>query len=1396
MAVKIGFDTTGNLDELTLVLAYRSGEKIATLSNVKGLMFTESLGNAPEFSFSISKSLASTYWNEIKDFRLIWVAEWDDWYEIYVDVTEDISIEKNISAKHLPEAELSQLNLYSVNINTEEDIAREDYAKTIFYDPNNANTSLLNRVLSKAVNYSVRSDVPKSLQNISKTLVFSFDGTTIHDALLEIAEEVNCLFDFKTYTKDGMIIREVGVYDLESYCNTCGHRSEFHNECPECSSTDIEEGFGDDTPVFWSVDNTCDEITYSTDIDSVKNCFRLEAGDDRMTDAIKNCNPNGSNYIWYFSPEIRETEMSQELKQCLDAYDKKYADFVYEAEYDIQPDAFNQLIEKYTKNTDVYGEEIWVSPDSEVISKPIKGYLPLINAMYNVIDMQVYLESMLMPYVEKIPAATSVSEQMANLKNEIKSIAVNGSVSDTTATNAVLSMARVIIDSRYNVKIENGSVNGNIWIGDYTVTSNSDKTLTLTETDISVEIKTDYESFVQDKIKKALGKSDDTNYSISSLFDLDLADFKIELNKYGRTPLRSLLESCDKVCTVLIDMGVTTDSSKTDLMTKIYDPYYAKSQAISQEIANRDTELRIVADLSERIDLKCAEIQKALDFEKFIQDDNSGKKLWSELSSFRREDIYTNSNYVSDGLSNAEMISYAKEFMTSANKEIIKSATLQHSISTTLKNIFTIEEFKPMLEYFKIGNWIRIGVDEQVYKLRLLSYELDFENSENTSVEFSDVTKIGNDLTDIENVISNAKSMATSYASIERQAYKGVESYNVTDGWTTRGLDATLTKIMNNTDNQTQTWDEQGMLFRKKKDFLDEYEQEQMKIINSTIAITRDNWETISTAIGKIYYEDPQTKEIREAYGVNAEVLIGKLILGENIRIQNSTGSLIFDNNGMTVTQGQTERLKITSDGSITLNANRLALNSSEDIEINNGNFTIKNGNIKMEGTITAGPNSKIGPWIIANDSIYRQSSSFGNSTAGSMYFGTSGLSITNVFQVNSNGKLTCTNADIKGTIKADKGYIGNLTLDGGALYSGTSSMTSTTAGIYLGSTGFRQYSNSNAYVNIKDGIITAKGAKIGGEITATSGTIGGLNISTSTDNISHMYSNSIYTQSSFDYKLTQLNGSEGNSSVDIEFGMKPITDQTHLLLYTRMKLSSQPTWSTDDAYQLFSVNGNGKIKCMELEVTGKKTLKIADGTYSDQYKIVDGEYPPDMKTTIDGIKFNYVLFEDQSVQSDIIPYENSVYNLGLNSFRWKNIYNQNGAITSSDRNLKKDINNLTENHKKFFMKLIPVSFMYTNPNSDRTHVGFIAQDVEKAMEECGLTSLDFAGLCKDIKKEKVSNDKWDKRTVDVYDEDGNPIYIYSLRYTEFIGIITYVLQDTVNRLDKFETIVNQLIAG
>ena len=152
--------------------------------------------------------------------------------------------------------------------------------------------------------------------------------------------------------------------------------------------------------------------------------------------------------------------------------------------------------------------------------------------------------------------------------------------------------------------------------------------------------------------------------------------------------------------------------------------------------------------------------------------------------------------------------------------------------------------------------------------------------------------------------MSNITSMATSYSSVQRQASQGAKGSQTIQQWYNNGLDATTTKIIGGADGQTQSWDSHGMLFREYDSIINTYDDKQLKIVNSTVAITDDNWKSTKTAIGNFYYYDPKTKELKNAYGINGEVIIGKLMLGSELGIYNQNGSLTFDDNGLVVTNG------------------------------------------------------------------------------------------------------------------------------------------------------------------------------------------------------------------------------------------------------------------------------------------------------------------------------------------------------------------------------------------------------------------------------------------------------------------------------------------------------------
>lgn len=125
--------------------------------------------------------------------------------------------------------------------------------------------------------------------------------------------------------------------------------------------------------------------------------------------------------------------------------------------------------------------------------------------------------------------------------------------------------------------------------------------------------------------------------------------------------------------------------------------------------------------------------------------------------------------------------------------------------------------------------------------------------------------------------------------------------------------------------------------------------------------------------------------------------------------------------------------------------------------------------------------------------------------------------------------------------------------------------------------------------------------------------------------------------------------------------------------------------------------------------------------------------------------------------------------NLGNSGRLWNQLYASNSTISTSDRNLKTDITAMSGPQEQLFDKLKPVTYKLKNGTSGRTHYGFVSQDIEDSLTELNLTGKDFAGFCKDLRIDDDGNE--------VLDESGNKLYNYSLRYSEFIALNTYMIQ-------------------
>lgn len=911
MPMRINFDTSGNPESSVMGLVDQSGKHIGTLSNYTNLKTQDNLKTASTISFTLHKFLNDKeykHWNEVKNFRVIYVPDWDKYFVIKITINEDNEIEKEIEANSLQEVELGQLLLHNVEINTETDISREDYIRTVLYNSGEPKGSLLNRLIKdKASNYTIL-HVDDSIKNIQRS--FSFDDTSIYDAFQSISEEIDCLFVFGERPEGDTttsIPRTISVYDLESNCKDCGYRGEFMDQCPKCGSTNIKEGYGEDTTIFVNKENLADSISVSSDTDSVKNCFYLQSGDDLMTSTIINANPSGSQYIWYFTDEMK-ADMSDELRSRLESYDKQYSYYQSEYEAELNDDIiqnYNNLVVKYRE----------YNSDLKVIQPPVRGYSSLIELYYDAIDFYGYLYTSLTPSV-KIDKTTAKEQAELLTSKSLSPISVQNIkyISLATANSTVINYAKVFIDTaKYKIKVKNSSIDGTTWTGVLTVENYYDEEDTADTSMLTLIFDGDAERFIKQEIDKALAKNKEEDKGIVTLFKKDANEFQKELAKYSYTNLQILNDACQSCLNIMIENNDSTEDSwnytEGNIYKELYLPMCKKQELISAELKLRETEIAIVngttdeyGDISQKglknyIEDIRNKILKNLDFQNYIGD------CWGELNLFRREDTWSNDNYISDGLSNKELLDNANKFLEAATKDIKKSSELQNSIDTTLKNLLIKEEFQPIVKYFQTGNWIRMQVDNVVYKLRLLNYSIDFDNISDLSVEFSDTTKDWGNIKDIQNVLSQSKQMATSYTSVKRQAEKSIATKDTVDGWVENGINANITKIMSG-DNQDVIVDKHGITCRKWDPILNGFEDDQLKIINSMLAYTHDGWQTFDSALGKFEYYNPKTKQTETGYGVIAKQLIGSVILGENVGIYNKSGSLCFDEDGLAISNG------------------------------------------------------------------------------------------------------------------------------------------------------------------------------------------------------------------------------------------------------------------------------------------------------------------------------------------------------------------------------------------------------------------------------------------------------------------------------------------------------------
>lgn len=231
----------------------------------------------------------------------------------------------------------------------------------------------------------------------------------------------------------------------------------------------------------------------------------------------------------------------------------------------------------------------------------------------------------------------------------------------------------------------------------------------------------------------------------------------------------------------------------------------------------------------------------------------------------------------------------------------------------------------------------------------------------------------------------------------------------------------------------------------------------------------------------------------------------------------------------------------------------------------------------------------------------------------------------------------------------------------------------------------------------------------------------------------------------------------------------------------------------------MLQYNDVGLISMMQnsgIEISANKGVKLSGGasTYDSsatqgfrksEISLIDTGFALNCtgkNTTIGdhGLNFYHAWAHDSVYAPMLYPKAKATTDLGCSYATWNNLYIANSPSVTSDRNQKKDINYLTaDDADKIISKLKPCTYRFVDGTSGRIHNGLIAQDVEEALGELGISTNDFAAFIKSQKAE--------------IDEDGKPKpiegeYNYSLRYEEFISLLISECQYLKSRINDLES--------
>lgn len=264
-------------------------------------------------------------------------------------------------------------------------------------------------------------------------------------------------------------------------------------------------------------------------------------------------------------------------------------------------------------------------------------------------------------------------------------------------------------------------------------------------------------------------------------------------------------------------------------------------------------------------------------------------EYYEELSYYIFEGSYSD-DYVAitDIMSYTEKFAQMKTLYDRALKQLQKISSPTQEFSIDTESFIFAKEFSKWSEQLETGCLINVEIEQDdVAQLFLSSMTVNYDDH-NLSFTFGNRFNKFDSKSLFDNVLGNISKTANSLNYVKDILYP------IKSGQFDK-MQETLQTSRNLTMNNALAANDEEVLIDgtgytgKAKNATGGYSPEQIKITRKNIVFTDDAWNSSKTAIGQIILQNGTT-----VYGINAEYLIGDMIIGEGIRIFDKDGGELF----------------------------------------------------------------------------------------------------------------------------------------------------------------------------------------------------------------------------------------------------------------------------------------------------------------------------------------------------------------------------------------------------------------------------------------------------------------------------------------------------------------------